>query len=385
MKHVIEFVKSQTVLTIATILAIVSAFVIRPDKEYLGYVDVRTLAILFSLMAVVAGFQNLGIFHEFAGFLLARVNKLYQIMLVLVLLCFFLSMVITNDVALITFVPFTFVVLRILGEDLVDAYAIPIVCMQTVAANLGSMLTPLGNPQNLYLQGLSGLGFGEFVLVMLPYTAMSLLLLVIWIMVKSHEKGVETSAFADFKSTDLEHVDHISRRKLAMYLILFVLCLLCVMKVLTYPVVFAAVLIGVLILDRKTLKQLDYSLLLTFVAFFVFIGNLGRIHAFSDWISQVITGREVLVSALVSQVTSNVPAALLLSGFTQQYQSLMIGLNLGGLGTMIASMASLISFRVVARELGSKKGKYFIYFTIANVILLIVLLGFYFVVSRFVG
>lgn len=378
MKQVITFFKSQTVLSIASLLAMLSAFVVKPDRNYLGYVDLRTLAILFSLMAVVAGFQNLGIFHEFAGFLLSKVNKLYQVMLVLVLLCFFLSMIITNDVALITFVPFTFVVLHILGKELLDAYAIPIVCMQTIAANLGSMLTPLGNPQNLYLYGISKMEFGEFVLIMLPYTAMSLLLLTIWIAIVCSQKGVETGAFQNFKSTDLEHVDHISKRKLTLYLTLFVLCLLCVMRVITYPIAFFAVLIGVSIFDRKTLKQLDYSLLLTFVAFFIFIGNLGRMNAFSNWISQVIENREVLVSALVSQVTSNVPAALLLSGFTDQYKALMIGLNIGGLGTMIASMASLISFRVVARELGSKKGKYFLYFTVANVIFLLLLLGFYF-------
>lgn len=364
-----QFIKQETVLIIAAVLAIISMSFVHPDDQYIDYIDLRTLAILFSLMAVMAGFRQQGVFDKICQTLLARTRNILQIMFVLVGMCFFGSMIITNDVALITFVPFTFIVLRKLDANACGALAVPIVCMQTIAANLGSMLTPIGNPQNLYLYSKSGMSMCSFITLMFPYSLLSLILLIIWIAALSRKQEIKYTCVLESATTNVPN-----QKIIIMDAMLFLICLLVVFRALHYAVAFAAVLICNLCMDRNALKQVDYSLLLTFVAFFVFIGNLGRVPAFSEWLQNTLGGREVLVSVLASQVTSNVPAALLLSGFTTQTDGLIIGTNLGGLGTLIASMASLISYRQIARELPDKKGRYFTLFTIANVIFLALLL-----------
>lgn len=368
-----QFIQQETVLTAAAVLAVVSAFFVPPDAQYLGYIDLRTLAILFSLMTVMAGLRRQGFFDGLGRALLSRTHSTFQLTLVLVGLCFFGSMLITNDVSLLTFVPFTFVVLSRLGADVRCSLLVPVVCMQTIAANLGSMLTPIGNPQNLYLYGKSGMSMAEFLLLMLPYTVVSLLLLVGWAVAVCRKQA--SSCIGVLPEQQNTSAD---RKIILLDAVLFAVCLLAVVRVLPYGVAFAAVLVCVLFADPHTLRAVDYSLLLTFVAFFIFIGNLGRIPAFSGWLQEFLTGREVLVAVLASQVTSNVPAALLLSGFTAETQALIIGTNLGGLGTLIASMASLISYRQIARELPQGKKQYFGLFTLSNLIFLAILLGVWF-------
>ena len=375
MKLLKQFIQQETVLTAAAVLAVVSAFFVLPDAQYLGYIDLRTLAILFSLMTVMAGLRRQGFFDGLGRALLSRTHSTFQLTLVLVGLCFFGSMFITNDVSLLTFVPFTFVVLSRLGADVRRSLLVPVVCMQTIAANLGSMLTPIGNPQNLYLYGKSGMSIGGFVLLMLPYTLVSLLLLLAWAALVCQKASAALSVDELVSSSSASQGD---QKIILLYLVLFAVCLLSVIRVLPYGIAFAAVLVCVLFADPRTLRAVDYSLLLTFVAFFIFIGNLGRIPAFSGWLQEFLTGREVLVAVLASQVTSNVPAALLLSGFTAETQALIIGTNLGGLGTLIASMASLISYRQIARELPQGKKQYFGLFTLSNLIFLALLLGVWF-------
>ena len=370
MKLLKQFIQQETVLTAAAVLAVISAFFVPPDVQYLGYIDLRTLAILFSLMTVMAGLRRQGFFDGLGRALLSRTHSTFQLTLVLVGLCFFGSMFITNDVSLLTFVPFTFVVLSRLGADVRRSLLIPVVCMQTIAANLGSMLTPIGNPQNLYLYGKSGMSIGGFVLLMLPYTLVSLFLLLAWAAMVCRKASAALSV--DELVSSASQGD---QKIILLYLVLFAVCLLSVIRVLPYGIAFAAVLVCALFADPHTLRAVDYSLLLTFVAFFIFIGNLGRIPAFSGWLQEFLTGREVLVAVLASQVTSNVPAALLLSGFTAETQALIIGTNLGGLGTLIASMASLISYRQIARELPQGKKQYFGLFTLSNLIFLAILLG----------
>ena len=364
-----QFVKQEIVLCVAAVLAVLSMLFVPPDAAYIGYIDLRTLAILFSLMTVMAGLRRQGVFDRLGRTLLAQTGSTLQLVLVLVGLCFFGSMVITNDVSLLTFVPFTFVVLSGLAQDARRALTVPVVCMQTIAANLGSMLTPIGNPQNLYLYGKSGMNIAAFISLMLPYTVVSLLLLVLW-------AGALCRGQASACSCEhLQQPDAAADRKIVLLdAALFVVCLLAVIRVLPYGVAFAAVLLCTLFADRSTLRCVDYSLLLTFVAFFIFIGNLGRVQAFSDWLQAILTGREAPVAVLASQVTSNVPAALLLSGFTDKTSALIIGTNLGGLGTLIASMASLISYRQIARELPEEKGRYFKLFTLSNLVFLAILL-----------
>lgn len=372
MRKLLDWCKREIVLSIAILLAVISAVIIHPDKEYINYIDFRTLAILFCLMAVMAGLQKIGLFRYVAEKLLGRVSHIRGLTFILIMLCFFSSMLITNDVALITFVPFTFIVLKMIMGKHSEKLIVPVVVMQTIAANLGSMLTPIGNPQNLYLYGKTTMNFVSFMLLMLPYTVIAFLLLAVWCLSFRYqgEKRIELR---------IEQICGITqyKKQLVTYMSLFVLCILTVAHVIPYPATLGIVLLVVFILDRHVLKEVDYALLLTFVGFFVFIGNMGRVPAFNAFIQNIIDGNEVLTGVVASQFMSNVPAALLLSGFTNQYELLIVGTNLGGLGTLIASMASLISFKYIGKEYGHLKGRYMLYFTVANILFLILLFVFY--------
>lgn len=407
MKKILYFIKKETVLSIAVVLAVISVFFVVPDREYISYIDFRTLAILFCLMSIVAGLRNIDVFDKLAERLLAKVHGIGGVTVILVCLCFFMSMFITNDVSLITFVPFAIIIMKKLNPDTDSKWMLKVIVMQTIAANLGSMLTPLGNPQNLYLYGKAGIGIAEFLKIMLPYTVCAFALLMAWIglasMVRkrklSHDgkteikqnKGLDSAEdkastkrqkdSLDASGSKWEKKDAGWIEKFTAYLILFVISLLAVAHILPYGVPFALVFLYLLLRDRKILTQVDYSLLCIFIALFIFIGNLGRIPAFSQLLSDILTGWEVVTSVIASQVMSNVPAAILLSGFTDHIRELVIGTNLGGLGTLIASMASLISFKYVAKEDRSFRGRYFLEFTVANVIFLFIMLLLYHLLS----
>jgi Na+/H+ antiporter NhaD/arsenite permease-like protein len=370
--NITNFIKNETVLSIAAVLAILSSFFIPPDKQYINYVDFRTLALLFCLMTVVAGFQKTGVFNLLAENLLNKIHSVKGLAFVLVTLCFFFSMLITNDVALIAFVPFSFAVLDKLNGDAKGKNIIPIVVMQTVAANLGSMLTPIGNPQNLYLHGISGFSVGEFMMLMLPYTAISFILITVWtLFIKGgHNISIDFS--------DKTYIQ--GKGKAAVYAVMLALCLLTVARVIDYRITLLIVIVLTAITDYRLFAKVDYSLLLTFTTFFIFIGNMGRIPVFNNYMKSIIDGRECITGILSSQVISNVPAALLLSGFTDNIKPLIIGVNLGGLGTLIASMASLISFKLIGRENKSLRGRYLLYFTAVNIVFLVILVGFYILV-----
>ena len=371
--YILNFIKKETVLFAALVLAAVSCFFVPPDSYYIGYIDFRTLAILFCLMAVMAGLRKIGVFDTLARRLLERVKSFKAVVFILWVLCFVFSMFITNDVALITFVPLTIVILRMLGEKVRDKWLIPIVTMQTIAANLGSMLTPIGNPQNLYLYGKANMDIGDFLLIMLPYSVLAFSLLAVWnVILCRKEKSAPTVDFGERKSLS-------DKKKLIGYIALFVVCLLTVAHIVPYYATLALTALYLLIFDRAVFKKVDYSLLLTFVGFFVFVGNMGRIDVFRDFIESVISGNEIAAAVVSSQVISNVPAALLLSGFTENLRALIIGTNIGGLGTLIASMASLISYKYVCGENKSVKLKYLGFFTAAN----IVFLGFMALLSLF--
>lgn len=365
-KKILGFIKKETVLSAAILLALISACFVRPTLSYMEYIDWRVLGILLSLMIVMAGFQKNGLFDEIGMRLLSRTKNTAQLTGVLVFLCFFSSMFITNDVALITFVPFAVLTLRKCRQE---RLMVLVIILQTIAANLGSMFTPIGNPQNLYLYQLSGMGLGEFLLFMLPYTMVSGLLLLITIFVLSARKqklSLENCSFgADRKSFD--------KKKNVLYFVLFLLCLLVVARLLPYYLALAAVVLAVLFADREVFKNVDYCLLFTFIAFFIFTGNLGNLPAFRSVLEEIVEGRELLVGILASQCISNVPAALLLSGFTENSKGLLLGVNIGGLGTLIASMASLISYKIYAHNYNKTKGVYLMWFTFANLMFLAVL------------
>lgn len=369
MQKIWKWCKEEAVLCIAVILAAISACFVHPDLQYLDYIDVRTLAILFCLMAVMAGLQQVGLFRYVAERMLEKVKHVRSLILILVMLCFFSSMLITNDVALITFVPFTFTVLQILLNENGKKLIVPIVVLQTIAANLGSMLTPIGNPQNLYLYGKAAMSLKSFLLLMFPYTLIALVVLLIWCMFIRYQ-GEKNICLQLEEKTELSAY----KKEILCYGILFVLCVLTVAHVIPYAVSLLVVVLVICIVNRSVLKKVDYSLLLTFVGFFVFIGNMGRVSAFNQLIKEIIVGNEVLTGVVASQFMSNVPAALLLSGFTKEYSLLIVGTNLGGLGTLIASMASLISFKYVGKEYSELRGRYLLYFTLSNVVFLMILL-----------
>ncbi len=351
------------------VLAVVSAILVPPDSRYFSYIDFATLGILFCLMAVMAGLSGLGFFDAVARAILGRTHSMRQMVLVLVLLCFFFSMVITNDVALMTFVPLSIVMLTMAGQEQKERWLLFTVVMQTMAANLGSMLTPIGNPQNLYLYGLSGMSAGAFVKMMLPLTVLSLVLIVACVVVALRRGGKLTL-------TEFSAAAAMDRKKLLLYGALFVLSLLVVFHVLPWYAVTVLTAAVVFCVDRPTLRRVDYALLLTFVALFIFVGNIGRFPAFYALLVRIVKGREVLTAVACSQVASNVPTALLLSRFVKNTQLLAYGVNIGGLGTLIASMASLISYKFVAKDVPHKKGRYLAQFTLYNVAFLAVMLLF---------
>ncbi len=354
------------VLCVAWILAIISAFFVKPNKEYLGYIDFRSLGILWSLMVIIQGFKENTVFEKTAAVLLKKVNKSWQLAAVLIFLCFFGSMLITNDVALITFVPFAIMLLSSCHKE---KLMIPVVVLQTIAANLGSMLTPIGNPQNLYIYGSTGMPLTEFVATMLPYSLLSAALLMACIFfLPGKRDSISTS------SDSLLTSKFGSRIQIIIYAVLFVVALLSVVRIIPWFVLLAIVLVVVGGMDYKILLRADYILLLTFIGFFIFTGNMGEIEVVKSFLSSVVTGREFFISIAASQVISNVPATLMLFGFTDNYKELLTGVNMGGLGTLIASMASLISFKAYTKEYKENSGKYLLVFTAANIAFLIMMI-----------
>ena len=439
----------------ATVLAIISCFFVTPGREYLSYINWRTLILLFCLMAVVAGFAKAGVFRYISRKLSQRMKDTRRLSVGFMLLCFLLSMFVTNDVALVTVVPLTLLTMMRCSEKA----KIQTLVQETIAANLGSMLTPFGNPQNLYLTSYYGIGMGEFLRLMLPYTGVALVILLLQTLISPKEglggrareagtpegaseagvlegrakeagipergareagipegrvKGagisergaseagvpegrVKEAAIPEGKNREAaslyesgenltgkdEMYEEALREKLLrskgrlvsilLYGILFIVSMFSVARILDYRILFGIILITILVYDRSVLRNVNYTLLLTFVSFFVLIGNLGAMTQIQAALTQMIEGRELLTAILSSQIISNVPAAVLLSGFTDQGKALIVGTDLGGLGTLIASMASIITFQLYSLESGAKKGKYLLTFTLWNVIDLVIL------------
>ena len=379
MRRITSIIKNNPILFISGFLAAVSCLFVLPDMQYIGYINFRVLAILFSLMLIVAALGHIGTFDVLTNKLLSRVKTYRGISLLMSLLAFFFSMFLTNDVSLVTLVPFAIMVLSPFGENRKLMFTLIIM---TVAANLGSMLTPIGNPQNLYLYDTYKVPLPEFLLLMLPYSALSLALIVAltFILIRG------TSELSGAGKKD---VKRLSAVKLVIYFVLFALNILTVIGLVHYLISLAVTVIAMLIMDRKSFRKADYNLLITFVFFFILIGNIGRIDEITGALSVLVSRYPVPAAVLSSQIISNVPAAMLLSAFTDDGKSLIIGTNLGGLGTLIASMASLITYRFHAsfskkqKELtGKKQDSYLLSFTIINVVMLIILFGLYLILNH---
>lgn len=369
---IIYWLKKEMVLAVAGIAAIISMFFVLPSSNYATYIDYRVLALLFCLMAVIAGLQKNGVFLFLSRKMLKSVKTTRGLCYILILLCFFSSMWITNDVALITFVPFAILILNSVHQS---KYIIYVIVMQTVAANLGSMLTPVGNPQNLFLYTYYQISGMEFLGITLPVVSISFLLIsIISLFIKAEEIVIPSESKEEkisFQSNKQKQYSTL------LYFILFVLCLGTVLHLIDYRIMLILVLLVVWFLDKTILRHVDYSLLLTFVCFFILIGNLGSMETIRIFISRIIISREFLSSVILSQFISNVPAAVLLSNFTNEYKSLIVGTNIGGLGTLIASLASLISYKIYCKTDYAKPVRYLCSFSAVNIGMLVVLYVFH--------
>ena len=367
------YLKQNMVLTISGLLAILSMLLIPPSIRYIKYIDFRVLTLLFCLMLVVSGLQKTGLFHAVSTSLLKKAHSIRQLSLILIFISFLGSMFITNDVALIAFVPFTILVLQQASQEnesckqVHSHVLIMIIVFQTIFANLGSMLTPIGNPQNLYLYSLSNMSLFEFFQYTLPLTLLSFVMLLLSCRFCIPNIPIQ---IPHTKAPSVE------RKSLLQNSILFFLCLLTVAHILPWQLLLILLSIAVFLFDKRLFFSVDYGLLATFLFFFIFIGNMSEFSLVKNLLQNLLEGKEILVSSLTSQVISNVPCAILLSNFTTSYGKLLVGVNIGGLGTLIASLASLISWQQYRTIAHANPRKYFITFTIYNVVFFLILLGF---------
>lgn len=360
LKALASFAREEITLTVSFIVTIISCFIVHPDSGYLSYIDYNVLILLFVLMCVSSGLRRSGFFAYTALRLTGSSSSLRRVSLLLMLVTFFSSMLVTNDVALIMFVPLTLSMLRgqCSGRDMAL-----LVVFETIAANLGSMVTPFGNPQNLFIYSYYMLSAGEFFSLILPYSALSLLLLAGSLLVFTGKGSIR----AENEETAID------RRLLTLHLILFFIAILSVFRILDKRILLVIALVLLAAGDRKAFREADYCLLLTFICFFIFSGNLGRIESVRKLL-EAITGEHALEAGLIaSQVISNVPAAVLLSPFTQDWQGILLGTDIGGLGTPIASLASLISLKFIFKEEGVSRKGYLISFEAFNAAFLVIL------------
>ena len=369
-ERALSLLKKNAVLAIAFCAAAVSALLVPPDGEYLHYFDVKTLCCLFGTLAVVCALKNIHFFSILAGRIIRWTGNARWAALTLIYITFIGSMLIANDMALITFLPLGYFVFSTAGrkEEVATVFI-----LQNIAANLGGMLTPFGNPQNLYLYAHYEIPTGEFMRVMAPPFAVAIALVsVCCLLVPRHSLRVSVK----------KEQDALPAARTALYLFLFALTILMVFRVLPVWLVLIAVVGTLLIADRRALGMVDYGLLFTFVCFFIFAGNMGRLPAVRGFFSGLLQKNTLLTAVFSCQVISNVPSAILLSQFTGNYASLLTGVNIGGAGTLIASLASLITFReYTGRYPNSAKG-YILRFTALNFGFLAVMTAFCLAIGR---
>ena len=343
---VFSFIKKNVVLCVALLAAIVTMFLVPPDKEYLGYFDVKTLTCLFCVLAVVCAFKNINFFYVLAQKIVNKFKNLRACVLALVYVTFIGSMLIANDMALLTFLPLGYFVLDAAGKKKQMAFTF---IMQNIAANLGGMLTPFGNPQNLYLYTKFNIRFIEFMGIMVIPFIISIALITLCCFIFVKKEALELSG---------EKIK-LPPYKTAIYCVLFALAIAIVFRGIPFWIGLIIIPLVLLFCDRKALLAVDYPLLLTFVAFFVFSGNMARIDAVKNVFEFLLEKNTLLFSVLSCQVISNVPSAILLSQFTGNYADLLVGVNIGGVGTLIASLASLITFREYTKN-NHGKGLYYV-------------------------
>lgn len=359
-RKIVHFLSGQFILTIAVIAMCITCIFVPVDKEYFSYFNWQTLATLFCTLAVVAAFAHIHVFEIISKNIVLKLNTLRRATIGLVFITFVGSMILANDMALLTFLPLGYYVLK--STDNKQAMAFTFI-MQNIAANLGGMVTPFGNPQNLYLYAHYEIGNGEFVKIMLPtfLTAM-ILILICCLFVKDTPLTLKK-----------DHSYTLDVKRTVLYSILFVASILIVFRIVPYITGTIVIALSLFFLDKKALKEVNYPLLATFCVFFVFSGNMARIPQVSEFFSWLLPKNTLLFGILSCQFISNVPSAVLLSHFTTDYHSLLPAVNIGGLGTIIASLASLITVSQYRRHNPMGLKKYMVQFTLLNLLFLIVL------------
>ena len=367
MKRIIAFARTNVVMLIAASLALITSFIVPPDKEYIGYFDFKTLTCLFTVLAVVCALRNVRFFYTLAEKIVKHFTNARIAVLALVYITFIGSMLIANDMALLTFLPLGYFVLVSTKKE---KYMCITFILQNIAANLGGMLTPFGNPQNLYLYSKFNIPDGEFVIIMLPPFVLAILMITLSVIVFIKPEPLEFSGVER----------RLPKARVTVYLLLFAYSILCVFRFIPYQTALIIIPVVILFMDRRALLDVDYGLLLTFVFFFIFSGNMSRIDTVREIFVFLLDKSTLVVSALSCQFISNVPTAILLSRFTDNYRELLLGVNVGGCGTIISSLASLITFREYSQHNKGKAGKYLLVFSAFNFTFLIVMLLFSFLI-----
>ena len=355
-----QFIKDNLVLIIAILAAIITSFIVPPDRKYLDYFDFKTLACLFCVLAVVCALRNIRFFYTLAKAIVRKFRNARIAILALVYITFLGSMLIANDMALLTFLPLGYFILHTTKKEKYLAFAF---IMQNIAANLGGMLTPFGNPQNLYLYSKFNISDSEFVSIMFPPFIVAIVLITACclIFVKSEPLEIEEKAAS------------LPIGRVVIYLALFSISIMMVFRFMPYWIGLIIIPLALLFLDRQALLQVDYGLLFTFVFFFIFSGNMGRIEVVRSFFSYLLSINTLVFSAMSCQFISNVPSAILLSQFTDNYRELLLGVNIGGAGTLIASLASLITFKEYSKQDPKHTFGYIVKFTAFNFAFLIIL------------
>ncbi len=357
------FVKTNAVLVIALIAAIVTSVIIKPDKSYIGYFDFKTLTCLFCTLAVICALKNINFFTILAEKIVNITGNTRSAILSLIYITFIGSMFIANDMALLTFLPLGYYVLHSTRQEKYIAFTF---IMQNIAANLGGMLTPFGNPQNLFLYEKFSISNKEFISIMFPPFLLSVAMITLCCMfVKKEQLVIQNSKIAS-----------LPKAKTLLYICMFVFSILLVFRIVPYYIGLIIIPLILIFSDRKALKNVDYFLLLTFVAFFIFAGNMSRIEFIRNFFNVLLNKNTLLVSAASCQFISNVPSAILLSQFTGNYRELLMGVNIGGTGTLISSLASLITFREYTSHYKDKSASYIGMFSLFNFGFLFILLAF---------
>ncbi len=356
----VRFIKKNAVFCIAAVAAVVTCFFVPPDAGYAAYFDWKTLSCLFLTLAVVCALRNIKFFTILARRLVTLAGNLRSLFLMLITITFLGSMVIANDMALITFLPLGYFALSVTRQEKYMAY---LFVLQNISANLGGMLTPFGNPQNLYLYTYFNIPTGEFCRIMLPAFLLAVALLVIACL------PIKAIRF----TIDEEYPERLNVKKTVLYGVLFVMSILIVFRVIPFVVGLVVITAVLFFVDRDALLMVDYGLLGTFFFFFIFAGNLSRIDAVNEVMSSLLARDTLLVSVGACQFMSNVPSAILLSRFTENYASLLLGVNIGGTGTLIASLASLITYSEFRLLHPEQTKKYLAIFTVANAAFLVIM------------